>query len=376
MKTFELKTKVKFGAQALSFLTTLSGKRVLIVTDPFMVKSGMIDHITKELKGAEYSIFSDIVPDPPMELVVKGVGIATKFHPDYIVAVGGGSAIDAAKAIMHFSKEIGKLADMQFIAIPTTSGTGSEVTSFAVITDKVKGIKYPLVSDELLPDIAILEPILVKSVPSNVVADTGIDVLTHAMEAYVSTAATDFSDAFAEKAVVMVFDYLYRSYENSEDMEAKEKMHNASCIAGISFNLASLGINHAIAHNIGGKLHVPHGRTNALLLPHVIEYNSNIDGYSPKNYTLAATKYARLAELIGVAGATIRLSVRNLIHEVQRLEQKLKMPTKLTECKVTEEEIARDKKEIAQGALLDACIKTNPREASIFDVLELIHKIS
>ncbi len=227
MNTFELKTKVIFGQEALQYLQTLVQKKIFIVTDPYMVKSGMIDSITKYLAEGSFQIFSDIVPDPPMELVVKGVEEVVAYEPDAVVAVGGGSAIDAAKAIMHFSREIGKLKEMQFIAVPTTSGTGSEVTSFAVITDKEKGIKYPLVSDVLIPDIALLEPELVKTVPPAIVADTGMDVLTHALEAYVSTKATDFSDALAEKAVGLVYQYLLRSYESSEDMEAKERMHNA-----------------------------------------------------------------------------------------------------------------------------------------------------
>lgn len=376
MNTFELKTKVIFGREALQYLQNLVQKKIFIVTDPYMVKSGMIDSITKYLVEGSFQIFSDIVPDPPMELVVKGVGEVIAYQPDVMVAVGGGSAIDTAKAIMHFSREIGKLEKMQFIAVPTTSGTGSEVTSFAVITDKEKGVKYPLVSDVLIPDIAILESELVKTVPPAIVADTGMDVLTHALEAYVSAKATDFSDALAEKAVALVFQYLLRSYESSEDMEAKEKMHNASCLAGISFNLASLGLNHAIAHNIGGKLHVPHGRTNAILLPHVIEFNSNITGFTPKDYSEAAMKYAKIAKLIGVTGSTVRLSVKNLISEITKLMQRMKMPTKLTECKISTEDILKEKKAIAEGALKDACILTNPRAASISDISEIIHKIS
>lgn len=376
MNTFEIKTKVKFGQGSLAYLETLKNSRVFIVTDPFMVKSGMINKITEYLSSNQYEVFSDIVPDPPMELVVKGVKAVTSFKPEVIIALGGGSAIDAAKAIMDFSKKLGDLREMQFIAIPTTSGTGSEVTSFSVITDEVKHIKYPLVSDEFLPDVAILEPELVKSVPSSIVADTGMDVLTHAIEAYVSTSATDFSDALAEKAVELVFEYLLRSYRSSEDIEAKEKMHNASCLAGLAFNLASLGINHAIAHNIGGKLHIPHGRTNAILLPYVIEFNSEIEGFNPNKYSIAAKKYAQLAKLIGIEGSTTRMLVKNFIHAITKLQHEMKMPTRLQECKVSLEDINKLKQEIAKGALEDACIITNPRTATAGDVLEIIYKIS
>ncbi len=376
MNTFEIKTKVKFGQGSLAYIETFREKRVFIVTDPFMVKSGMIDKVTKYLSEGQYEVFSEIVPDPPMGLVVKGIEAVTSFKPEAIIALGGGSAIDAAKAIMDFAKKIGELRDMQFIAIPTTSGTGSEVTSFSVITDEVNHVKYPLVSDEFLPNIAILEPELVKSVPSSIVADTGMDVLTHAIEAYVSTSATDFSDALAEKAVALVFEYLLRSYRSSEDIEAKEKMHNASCLAGIAFNLASLGINHAIAHNIGGKLHIPHGRTNAILLPYVIEFNSEIEGFSPNKYTVAAKKYAKLAKIVGIEGSTTRLLVKNFIHAITKLQHEMKMPMHLQECKVSIEEINKFKQEIAKGALEDACIITNPRTATAGDILEIIYKIS
>lgn len=376
METFKITTQIKFGQGALEYLKCLNGQKVFIVTDPFMVKSGMILQVTDRLEEGSYEVFSDVVPDPPMELVTKGVEAVLAFKPNAMIALGGGSSIDAAKAIMDFSKKIGHLNDMTFIAIPTTSGTGSEVTSFAVITDKEKGVKYPLVSDSLLPDVAILEPELVKSVPPAIVADTGMDVLTHAVEAYVSTAATDFSDALAQKAVELVFLYLKRSYEHSDDIEAKEKMHNASCLAGLAFNLASLGINHAIAHNIGGKLHIPHGRTNALLLPYVIEYNADIDGFNPSEYTVAAKKYARLAKLIGLQGAHTRALVKNFVSEILKLQKEMNMPATLRDCKVTKEQINELKQEIAKGALEDACILTNPRTATTGDVLEILHHIT
>ncbi|MGL4737536.1 MAG: 1-propanol dehydrogenase PduQ [Cellulosilyticaceae bacterium] len=376
MSTFEIKTKIEFGPNALDYIKSIKGQKVFIVTDPFMVKSGTIGKITDHLSGTNYTVFSDIVPDPPIELVVKGVEAVIQFGPQVIIALGGGSAIDAAKAIMDFAKKIGELKEMMFIAVPTTSGTGSEVTSFAVITDKQKGTKYPLVSDELLPDVAILDPELVKTVPPAIVADTGMDVLTHALEAYVSTKATDFSDALAQKAVELVFDYLERSYKDSNDMEAKEKMHNASCLAGLAFNLTSLGINHAIAHVIGGKLHIPHGRTNALLLPHVIDFNAQIEGFETRNYSRAAKRYAHVAKVVGIPGSNVRMLVKNLIHRIVTMQKAMNMPTTVRGCKIEAAAFNEVRDEIAKLALEDACIQTNPRTATAADVLKILSKIS
>jgi 1-propanol dehydrogenase len=375
METFKVKTEIKFGESALDYLKTVKEQRVFIVTDPFMIQSNLINKVTQLLTEGSYEIFSDIVPDPPIEVVAKGVTAAKKFLPDIIIALGGGSSIDAAKSIKDLVMRIGECKNITFIAIPTTSGTGSEVTSFAVITDKAKGVKYPLISDDLLPDVAILDSDLVKSVPPAIVADTGMDVLTHAIEAFVSTKATDFSDAFAQKAAEMVFQYLKRSYDSSEDTEAREKMHNASCLAGLAFNMASLGLNHAIAHNIGGKLHVPHGRTNALLLPHVIEFNAKIEGYHPRTYSTAAIRYAKLAHHIGIGGSSVRTSVKNLINEIIRLEKSMKMPVTILECKVSREELTKFEGEIAEGALEDDTILTNPRKATKEEILSILHKL-
>ncbi|HIT90885.1 MAG TPA: iron-containing alcohol dehydrogenase [Candidatus Merdenecus merdavium] len=375
MDTFKVKTEIKFGQNALEYLKTIRDQKILIVTDPFMVQSNLIGKVTEFFTAGNYHVFSDIVPDPPVELVAKGVTEAKAFAPDVILALGGGSAIDAAKAIKDLAMKIGNLKDITFIAIPTTSGTGSEVTSFAVITDQEKGRKYPLISDELLPDIAILEPELVKSVPPATVADTGMDVLTHAIEAYVSTKATDFSDAFAEKAAQLVFQYLKRSYDSADDLVAKEKMHHASCLAGLAFNMASLGLNHAMAHNIGGKLHVPHGRTNAILLPYIIEFNANIEGYNQTSYSEAAKKYARLAHLIGFGGGNVRSGVKNLMNEIKKLEKSMEMPSSILECNVTKDQFASNEVEIALGALEDSTIDTNPRMATKEDILSILHEI-
>lgn len=375
MNNFEIKTKIKFGEGSLKALQELKNKNILIITDPFMVKSKAIDKITSNLENSNYTVFEDIVPDPPIEVIVAGIEKFNSINPDVIIALGGGSAIDAAKAIMDFSKKILKTDNIEFIAIPTTSGTGSEVTSFSVITDKQKGTKYPLVSDDLLPDVAILDPELVKTVPNFITADTGMDVLTHAIEAYVSTNANDFSDALAEKAIKLVFKYLVKAYKNGADLEAREKMHNASCLAGMAFNQASLGINHSIAHVLGGKFHVPHGRTNSILLPHVIEYNSDIVGYSNSNYSNTAIKYAQIAELVGLGSSNVRMGVKNLINEIKKLQKEMNMPTKLSDCKVKVEDVTNEEKEIAKLSIKDACTKTNPKLPTEDDIISILNKI-
>ncbi|WP_315118609.1 1-propanol dehydrogenase PduQ [uncultured Clostridium sp.] len=375
MNSFEIKTKIYFGESSLDMLSQIKDKKVFIITDPFMVKSGTISLITEKLKDVQYEIFSDIVPDPPIETVVKGIEEMGKVNPDILIALGGGSAIDSAKAIMDFSKKILDNNDIEFIAIPTTSGTGSEVTSFAVITDKSKGTKYPLVSQELLPNIAILDPNMVKSVPNFITADTGMDVLTHALEAYVSINASDFSDALAEKAVSLVFKYLIRAYENGEDMEAREKMHNASCLAGLAFDAAGLGLNHGIAHAIGGKLHIPHGRTNSILLPHIVEYNSEINGFGSHECSRAALKYADLSKVLGLPSSTPRSAVRSLINEIKKMQKTMNMPTTLRACDVELSKIDGVKEEISELALKDACTAANPRISTKNDILQIIDKI-
>lgn len=375
MNNFEIKTRIKFGEGSLKALQELKNKKVLIITDPFMVKSKTIDKITSNLINTTYQVFEEIVPDPPIEVVVAGIEAFKSTNPDIIIALGGGSAIDAAKSIMDFSKKILKSNEVEFIAIPTTSGTGSEVTSFAVITDSQKKCKYPLVSDDLLPDMAILDPELVKTVPNFITADTGMDVLTHAIEAYVSTNSNDFSDALSEKAIKLVFKYLIKAYKDGNDIEAREKMHNASCLAGMAFNQASLGINHSIAHVLGGKFHIPHGRTNSILLPHVIEYNASIVGYTNTTYSDTAKKYAQIAELVGLGNGNIRIAVRNLVNEIKKLQKEMNMPTKLTQCKLSLEDVTNEEREIAKLAIKDTCTLTNPKVPTEDDIINILNNI-
>ncbi|HEY4390935.1 MAG TPA: 1-propanol dehydrogenase PduQ, partial [Paenibacillus sp.] len=355
MEKISIKANIYLGKDALGRLREWRDQRIFIVTDPFMVKSRMINMLTERLHVSnEQYIFSNIVPDPPIEIVTEGVEALGSFKPDLIVAIGGGSAIDAAKAMKMFAKKIFDERHIPFVAIPTTSGTGSEVTSFSVISDKVKNVKYPLVSDEMLPEEAILDPVLVKSVPDFITADTGMDVLTHAIEAYVSTKANDISDALAEKAIKLVFAYLPRAYKDGNDMEAREKMHNASCLAGMSFNIASLGLNHGIAHVAGAKFKIAHGRMNSLLLPHVIEFNADYKpGYTKERSNVTAVRYAEIAKNLGLPASNVRSGVRSLVQAIKHLQKQLGMPQTLQECNVDLSLLDKMREEIAEGALKD-----------------------
>ena len=250
MKRFKLKTDIIFGNDALGVLKTIASDSAVLFTDAFMVSSGTADALKAYMTACKnITVFSDVKPDPPVELISQAVKFVMDVNADTVFALGGGSAIDAAKSTLMIIREhYGK--NIKLIAIPTTSGTGSEVTQFSVITDTAAGKKLPLVDESMLPEIAVLDAELVKSVPPAITADTGFDVLTHALEAYISTEANDFSDALAEKAVELVADNLVPVYKNGADLDARAKMHTASCLAGIAFNEVSLGINHGIAQSM------------------------------------------------------------------------------------------------------------------------------
>lgn len=383
MDAFNIKPKVYFGTNALGHLSQLKHRKALIVADPFMVKSLTVNKITEQLDkaGIEYKIFSEVVPDPPVEVIIKGVQLAVEFNPDVIVALGGGSSIDSAKGIRYFSRcvnnELKKNTKKPlFIAIPTTSGTGSEVTNFCIITDKSKGIKYSLIDDNLTPDEAILDTELVKSVPKVITADTGIDVLTHAIEAYVSTKASDYSDALAEKAIKLVFEYLPKAYKNGNDEEARLKMHNASCIAGMAFTNASLGLNHGMAHALGGKFHIPHGRANALLLPYVIEYNADLKNLKGNvDTSSAAYRYTEISKFLGLPASNQFEGVRSLIAAVKILMNKLDIPKCISDPKISCSDVEAKLKELSETAIKDRCTKTNPRVPTASDVESLYRNI-
>lgn len=378
MEEVSFKTKIYIGDDSLDRLTHYSGDTILIVTDPFIKQSGMLEKITSRLDqlNSRYIVFSDIVPDPPIESVTEGVKVIQESQPEVIIAIGGGSAIDAAKAMKQFAMKLfPEQGEIKFIAIPTTSGTGTEVTSFSVITDRAKNIKYPLVADSLLPDEAILDTALVKSVPPAVTADTGMDVLTHAIEAYVSTKANDFSDAFAEKAFQLIFEYLPEAYKDGKNLKAREKVHYASCLAGMAFNMAGLGINHSIAHVCGAQFHIPHGRMNTLLLSSVIEYNAELQGYGSNSQSSAALKYQKLANLLGFSIINARGGVKKLIQQIQQLGKELQMPQNLRACGISYEQMMASKEVICEAALRDGCTKTNPRQPEKQDIQAILEKI-
>lgn len=403
MQWFKIPPKIYFEKGSVQYLKHMPNiSRAFIVTDQMMVKLGYVDKVLYYLrKREEYchsEIFSEVEPDPSLETIQRGVHAMNVFQPDVIIALGGGSAIDAAKCMWLFYENpdtsfdglrlkfmdirkrafqfpnLGKKA--QLVAIPTTSGTGSEVTSFAVITDKKNGnIKYPLADYELTPDVAIIDPQFVKTMPKSITADTGMDVLTHAIEAYVSVLASDYTNALAMKAIELIFKYLPRSYENPDDEVAREKVHNASCIAGMAFTNAFLGINHSLAHKLGGEFHIPHGRANAVLLPHVIKYNSQI----PTKFTIfpkygkfvADYRYAQIARQLNLGGTTQEEQVDALIAAVIDLMKKINMPLSIRELGIDEKEFMSKVPKLAERAFEDQCTTSNPRYPLVSELEEI-----
>lgn len=365
---FDLHTKIFIGSASFDKMLE-QRKRVFIVTDRFMHESGRVSYLTDKIRaeGAKWEIFSDVTPDPDIETVTAGVAKIMEFQPDTVIALGGGSPIDAAKAIMYFAAKQIDLRDCPFVAVPTTSGTGSEVSKFAVITDRARGIKYPLIDDTLLPDYAVLDAELTCSVPPKVTADTGLDVLTHAIEAFVCTEANAFTDALAEKSVKLVDHYLLLAYKEPDNREARQGMHNASCLAGAAFSNAGLGLCHSMAHAMGAQFHIPHGRANAILLPVVMSFNAGCE----TTLTPVATRYAELASLIGMGATSMRQSALNLIHMVRRLQQRMGVPQCIKDAGVPAEDFEAALDAMADAALADRCTLTNPKPCTKEDIIEL-----
>ena len=376
MQEIKFGTTLFVGEESLKRLSEYKNEMILIVTDSFIASSELFSHIRSYIdSSSETMVFSEVIPDPPIDTIVAGLEYCKGFPATILLAIGGGSAIDAAKAILYFGKLANRFNGIRFIAIPTTSGTGSEVTNFSIITDDEKGTKYPLITDEILPNEAILESGLVAGLPPRQTADTGIDVLTHSIEAYVSTSANDISDALSEKAIRYVFTYLERAYKDGNDKVAREKMHMASTMAGMAFNIASLGLNHGIAHAAGARWHIPHGRINGILLPNIIRYNSGIvEGAYSKNNTPVASRYAEIAKFLGLNAGNAQMGVRSLVNAILALEKVLSIPKSLSEWGVSKEQFESDKNSIAEAALADRCTATNPIVPTKEDVIGVIGK--
>lgn len=403
MQWFKVPDKIYFEAGSISYLEKMPDiSRAFIVTDESMVKLGYVDkilyYLRKRIQYVHSEIFSDVEPDPSFATIKRGVTAMNTFKPDVIIALGGGSAIDAAKGMWLFYEHpdadveglklkfmdirkrtykfprLGEKAKM--VAIPTTSGTGSEVTSFAVISDKEKGRKYPLADYELTPDVAIVDPDLVMTLPKSITADTGMDVLTHALEAYVSNMASDYTDGLAEKAVELVFHNLREAYNHGDNKTAREKMHNASTIAGMAFTNAFLGICHSLAHKLGAEFHLPHGRLNAILLPYVVAYNSKrptkFVSFPKYEYFIANEKYANMAKKMGFAANSTEEGVESLIKEIQKLNADLNIPSSFKEAGIAEDEFMAKVDELADRAFEDQCTTANPRLPLVIELKQIL----
>ena len=401
MQWFKLPPKVYFEENSVMYLTEMDNvERVMIVCDPGMVNIGYTDIVEQVLRRREnqpqIKVFNEVEPNPSTHTVYKGLEMFINFQPDTIIALGGGAAMDAAKAIWMFFEhpetsffgakqkfldirkrtyKITKPKNAKFICIPTTSGTGSEVTPFAVITDSETHVKYPLADYALTPDIAIVDPQFVLSVPKDVAADTGMDVLTHAIESYVSVMASDYTRGLSLQAIKLTFDYLKSSVQEN-DKHSREKMHNASTMAGMAFANAFLGISHSIAHKIGGEYGIPHGRTNAILLPHVIRYNAK----DPQKHALfpkydffrADTDYADIAKFLGLKGNTTEELVDALANAVYDLGCSVGIDMNLKSQGVTEELLHSTIDRMAELAFEDQCTTANPKEPLISELKGII----
>lgn len=376
MKRFNIETTIYFGEGSLEKLRELDNKKILIVCDKFIGTSDILKKVLDKLEKCEVLVFDEIVPDPTIKIVAKGVQLLKREKFDLIIALGGGSSIDGAKAIREYYKRIDENIEIDFYAIPTTSGTGSEVTEYSVITNEKESLKYALTNEDLLPTIAILDPELVKSVPKSITADTGMDVLTHAIEAYVSKEASDFTDALAEKAFELVVKNLEKAYADGDDIYAREKMHNASCLAGLAFNAAGLGLTHSLAHMIGGRFHIPHGKINAIILPYVIKFNSDIERKSyldSENEILK--RYQKLGKIAGLNGINPVIGTSNLINYIQRLQKSVGIPKNLKELKIDGSSLLQDIEVIYEIVMKDVCTKTNPKEIKKEDIKTLLKDI-
>lgn len=376
VNNFSLKTKVFFNQQSIQYLKQIKGTQAFIVSDSIMEKLGYLQTTIDCLAeaGISSAVFTGVRPDPDIKVIEEGLRPFTKSGADVLVAIGGGSAIDTAKGILYSAYKIAVAAGSEFkkpifIAIPSTSGTGSEVTDFSIIT--YEGEKLCIIEDFIAPDIAILDSTCIQHVPQRVVVDTGIDVLVHSIEAYVSTKATDFTDALAEKAIKIIFENMEKLYIDIKNSDARDRIQNASCMAGIAFNNTGLGINHSLAHALGANFHLSHGRSNALLLTAVMEYNAGLNG-SADNY--AAKRYAKLASLLQLPARTRREGTVSFIMAVNKLKKTLEIEDNLHSLGIEQALFENSLGQMAETALHDRCTPTNPRQPLKEELVQIYKK--
>ncbi len=340
MEVFSCKTKIISGLGAMEALAQLQSKRLLLVADPYFEKTPLPEAVKAAAKAAEMETFFEVTPDPSVELVTKATALAQKFCPDTVVALGGGSTMDCAKAMVYFSG-----LKIPLVAIPTTSGSGSEVTDFAVLTHK--DTKHPLVDSALQPAMAILDGSLLTKLPKSLVADGGFDVVAHGVESYVATNAGAISRSLARDAVAVALRDLPASYHG--DVGVRQGIHLSATMAGIAFSQSGLGLCHAMAHALGGQFHVPHGRLNAILLPAVVEANA-----------VANPLYGELARTAGLGGTAETMAVRNLKNALLHLRKVLQLPQTLAQAGVSPRQVRERTDSLVQAALEDPCCATNP----------------
>ena len=357
MEQFYCKTKIISGAGAVKALSELGIHRLLVVTDPYFMKNGTAQRIGAVTGAEKIEYFDGVQPDPTVELAASATGFMRQVQPDTLIALGGGSTMDLAKAMAYFGGE-----QVRLVAIPTTSGSGSEVTNFSILTHGKT--KHPLVDEKIQPHVAILDSDLLNQLPAGLIADTGFDVLCHALEAYVATNAGAISDALAADAFQGVYANLPASFHGN--LQVRQRIHTAATMAGIAFSQAGLGICHAIAHSLGGLFHVPHGRLNAILLPAVIDCNAHA----------AAAKYAKLARIAGLGGAADTVAVRNLKNALIRLRKELKMPETLAQAGIEPGLVWHHSRQIVQAVLEDPCCKTNPLSVEDFMVRRILEEVT
>ena len=357
MKTFSCETRIVSGPGAVAALKEFGAKRVFLVTDPFFAKNGTAQHVAEAAGGETVEIFDGVKPDPSVSLAAEGTAKLKAFAPDLLVALGGGSAMDCAKAMAYFSQGTFPLA-----AIPTTSGSGSEVTDFAILTHD--GVKHPLVDRRLRPSMAILDSDLLMSLPKGLIAETGFDVLTHAAEAYVARNAGTITDLYAREAFSSAFAALPASYAGNTTVRLK--VHMAATMAGMAFTQAGLGLCHAMSHSLGGMFHVPHGRLNAIILPSVIGCNAHV----------ASKKYAELARTAGMGGSVDTIAVRNLKNGLIRLRRELNLPETLVQAGVDPRSVWRNADEIVKAVLADPCCQSNPMAVEDFLVRRILEEVT